>query len=223
MPVTGDKGEQVRKLQRQLAAAGFDPGPVDGVYGPLTRGAVERLQRYCGLAADGIAGPLTLQALELLLPHRPQPGRRLSPHFAEAEFACRCCGMVRVNIRLVHMLEALRARLGGRPVIVTSGYRCPAHNRAVGGARMSQHLYGNAADIIVAAAAPHDAAAAKNEAPGTSSGWLMEYITERGGFAYLPPDKVADAAEALGYPGVGRYPGFTHVDVRPNGRARWSG
>jgi len=222
MPVTGDKGEQVRELQRQLAAAGFNPGPVDGVYGPLTRGAVERLQRYCGLAADGIAGPLTLQALELLLPHRPQPGRWLGPHFVESEFACRCCGMVRVNIRLVHMLEALRARLGGRPVIVTSGYRCPAHNRAVGGARLSQHLYGNAVDIIVAAAAPHDATVAKNIVPGTAPR-LMEYIPARCGSSYLPPVKVADAAETLGFPGVGRYSTFTHVDVRPGGPARWRG
>jgi peptidoglycan hydrolase-like protein with peptidoglycan-binding domain len=222
MPVTGDKGEQVRELQRQLAAVGFDPGPVDGVYGPLTRGAVARLQRYCGLAADGIAGPLTMQTLALLLPHRPQPGRRLGPHFAEAEFTCRCCGMVRVNIRLVHMLETLRARLGGRPVIITSGYRCPAHNRAVRGARLSQHLHGNAADIVVAAAATQDEAAAKNVTSKTNPE-LIVHVPARDGSSYLTPDIVVDAAKTLGFPGVGRYQGFTHVDVRPNGPARWSG
>ena len=33
-----------------------------------------------------------------------------------------------------------------RPIIITSGYRSPAHNRAVGGATNSQHLYAKAAD-----------------------------------------------------------------------------
>ena len=36
----------------------------------------------------------------------------------------------------------------GRPIIVTSGYRCKELNAAVGGARNSQHLRGRAADII---------------------------------------------------------------------------
>jgi len=101
-----DKGIKVQELQRQLAAAGFDPGPVDAVFGPLTRRAVEQLQRYCGLEADGIAGRQCHDALALLLPYRPQPGRKLSPHFAEKEFACRCCGMVRVNIRLVRLTHS---------------------------------------------------------------------------------------------------------------------
>lgn len=217
-----DKGAQVKELQLQLAAAGFDPGPVDGIFGPRTRQAVEQLQRCCGLEVDGVAGPQVQSALELLLPHRPRPGRRLSPHFAETEFACRCCGMVRVNIRLVHMLEQLREQLGGKPVVITSGYRCAAHNRAVGGARQSQHLLGNAADIVVDIVAVHHAAAAKNEKPATAPG-SKKYIQASGGLSHVPPDEVARAAEILGFPGVGCYPGFTHVDIRPNGPARWSG
>ena len=35
------------------------------------------------------------------------------------------------------------------PVVINSGYRCPKLNEAVGGARQSQHLYGEAADIHV--------------------------------------------------------------------------
>ncbi|HET7408892.1 MAG TPA: DUF882 domain-containing protein [Paracoccaceae bacterium] len=35
-------------------------------------------------------------------------------------------------------------------------------------------------------------------------------------------DRVRDAAEIAGAPGLGRYPGFTHLDVGPPGR-RWSG
>lgn len=49
--------------------------------------------------------------------------------------------------RLALLLETVRLRLG-RPIIVTSGYRSPEVNRAVGGARTSQHLTGCAADFI---------------------------------------------------------------------------
>ncbi|WP_279279253.1 D-Ala-D-Ala carboxypeptidase family metallohydrolase [Sporotomaculum syntrophicum] len=140
--------------------ASFDPGPADGDFGPRTCRAVEQLQQCCGLKPDGVAGPQTLAALAMLLPHQPQPGRRLGPHFAETEFACRCCGLVRVNPRLVHLLEQLREQLGGKPVVITSAYRCATHHRAVGGARQSQHLLGNAADIAVTGVAPREVAAA---------------------------------------------------------------
>ena len=36
-----------------------------------------------------------------------------------------------------------------KPIVVTSGYRCPKLNAAVGGVRTSQHLLGEAADISV--------------------------------------------------------------------------
>lgn len=49
-----------------------------------------------------------------------------------------------------HPLESLRHRFGR--IIVTSGYRCPELNRAVGGAPRSQHLRGEAADIYVSGA-----------------------------------------------------------------------
>lgn len=43
-------------------------------------------------------------------------------------------------------LQALREAFGA-PITVTSGYRCPTHNKNVGGAKGSQHVKGNAADI----------------------------------------------------------------------------
>lgn len=51
------------QLQTALKAAGFDPGPVDGAYGPRTRSAVVALQARHGLVQDGIAGPRTQAAL----------------------------------------------------------------------------------------------------------------------------------------------------------------
>ena len=44
------------------------------------------------------------------------------------------------------VLETLRA-YARKPIVISSGYRCPALNRAVGGASQSQHLRGEAADL----------------------------------------------------------------------------
>lgn len=56
----GSRGANVKILQRRLAALGFSPGPVDGIYGSKTAGAVRRFQAGEGIAVDGIAGPVTL-------------------------------------------------------------------------------------------------------------------------------------------------------------------
>ena len=50
-------------------------------------------------------------------------------------------------VRTAEMLERIRATLGV-PVIVTSGYRSPAVNRAVGGVATSDHSQGHAADFV---------------------------------------------------------------------------
>ena len=78
---------------------------------------------------------------------------KLSPNFTLAEFACRCCGGVKIDPELVRKLQQLRDRIG-KPISITSGYRCPVHNQAVGGAAQSQHMYGTAADIVVKGLAP---------------------------------------------------------------------
>jgi hypothetical protein len=53
------------------------------------------------------------------------------------------------NLRtLARGLEALREVLGGKPIHVTSGYRSPKLNAAVGGAPNSMHMEGLAADIL---------------------------------------------------------------------------
>ena len=46
------------------------------------------------------------------------------------------------------VLEPLRRHVGG-PILISSGYRCPALNTAVGGATGSQHMTGEAADIHI--------------------------------------------------------------------------
>ena len=72
----------------------------------------------------------------------------LSQHFSKVEFACRCCGRLQVQRRLIDALEQLRV-LAGRPILVHDGYRCPEHNQQVGGVTNSEHVRGMAADIEV--------------------------------------------------------------------------
>lgn len=92
-----------------------------------------------------------------------------------------------VVLELVEKLQQLRNELG-RPVIITSGYRTPEHNKRVGGASKSLHTLGQAADIVVS---------------GVSSA------------------QVAQAAEKVGFGGIGIYAGFTHVDIGP--KREWIG
>lgn len=98
---------------------------------------------------------------------------------------------------LCEALEVLRAELGGKAITVGSGYRDPEYNRAIGGARSSQHMEGRAADITVKdvdAKTVHDTA-------------LRLYREGK-----------------LKIGGLGEYPGFCHLDVRPSKKlARWRG
>ena len=74
-PVDPVRVEQVKALQRQLGVLGFDPGPVDGRYGPQTTDAVKHLQEVSGLRPDGIVGPLTAEVLRHNAPEPPTDDR----------------------------------------------------------------------------------------------------------------------------------------------------
>ena len=74
---------------------------------------------------------------------------QLSPHFNAREFRC-SCGKSHETLlasELVDKLEALYTALNCSKIIVTSGYRCPEHDKAVGGTSSGQHTKGTAADV----------------------------------------------------------------------------
>ena len=52
-----------------------------------------------------------------------------------------------LTVLVEQLLDPIRRRYGA-PIIVTSGYRCPALNTAVGGVANSHHIVGCAADIV---------------------------------------------------------------------------
>ena len=57
---------------------------------------------------------------------------------------------------LLTKMELLRYACGDKPMIINSGYRTPSHNKKVGGASGSQHVYGKAADIVVRGVKPSE-------------------------------------------------------------------
>ena len=89
----------------------------------------------------------------------------LSPHFSLAELVASqvatrkgiyntpAAAVVANLTRLAAMLEQVRA-LVAAPITISSGYRSPALNRAVGGAASSAHVLGLAADISTNKLAP---------------------------------------------------------------------
>ena len=70
-------------------------------------------------------------------------------HFSPVEFRCKCgcgAGMEKMDADLLQRLDEARD-LAGIPFPLSSAYRCPKHNKAVGGVPTSSHTRGYAVDI----------------------------------------------------------------------------
>lgn len=72
-------------------------------------------------------------------------------YFSVVEFECRCgCGRAPMDNEFLERLDAVRGAYG-KPLAVTSGYRCPSYNAKVSGTGMTgPHTTGKAADLAVA-------------------------------------------------------------------------
>ena len=71
-----------------------------------------------------------------------------SANFTSDEFKCPCCGKVDMSSALILKLQDLRYLIN-KPIKITSGYRCSAYNKSIGGYSHSPHLAGEGADIQV--------------------------------------------------------------------------
>jgi peptidoglycan hydrolase-like protein with peptidoglycan-binding domain len=186
----GRKGYAVRRLQAQLEKMGFDPGPIDGAFGPKTAAAVRAFQRKEGIAVDAIVGPDTWKHLGIHVKEPqapapagndsgsktyniggPQPAVRRQGHYIGAGIAARFDAMVAA------------ARRDGVNLQIESGYRSRAEQQALwdryghNPARVarpgtSNHEKGNAIDFT--------------NTPGAWA-WLKRNAT-RFGFHNYPPE-----------------------------------
>jgi zinc D-Ala-D-Ala carboxypeptidase len=153
----GSSGEGVTRLQIRVAGwvTSGEVLTVDGQFGPATKRAVTRFQAGYGLTADGVAVPATFSKIYALQDDDCTP-----IHFSYAEANNNCgkggnfsggavsAAQVKENLlRAMWKAEALRRKLGDRPITVTSGFRDRACNASVGGAAGSRHMYGDALDL----------------------------------------------------------------------------
>lgn len=111
----------------------------------------------------------------------------LSAHFDLSEFKCPCgCGGENPSNLLIERLEKLFSLMDAKSIIITSGYRCPDYSPSVGGYRNDAHTCNIAADIIV---------------------------NKKDGGTYSAED-IAEAAERIGFGGIGLMQGACHLDNR---------
>jgi uncharacterized protein YcbK (DUF882 family) len=69
---------------------------------------------------------------------------RLSTNLSSTEFDCHgkgCCTETEIDSKLIDIVQKIREYFG-KPIIVSSGYRCPVHNKSVNGATSSRHMKG---------------------------------------------------------------------------------
>jgi zinc D-Ala-D-Ala carboxypeptidase len=71
------------------------------------------------------------------------------PNFKPSEFACKHCDEVRMDETFMIRLQELRS-FYGKPIRISSGYRCPEHNQSVSTTGPNgPHTTGKAVDIAV--------------------------------------------------------------------------
>lgn len=124
---------------------------------------------------------------------------QLTKNFALSEFGCRDGSLPEGELlencqELADNLQVLRDHIG-KPINVISGYRPPAYNKKIGGAKKSQHLLARAADIKV-----------RGMAPAEVHSTILKLIK----------------AGKMKQGGLGKYSTFVHYDTRGTA-ARWSG
>ena len=127
-----------------------------------TRVVIEELPRWNKAGSKVLEGLINRRKDEVVLftgsvqkqqgPPKLRPtapfSAKLTPHIAIGEFALNqeerrfaADYQIKTATELAEFLEKVRAHFGGKPLVITSGYRPPSVNRMVGGASSSEHLF----------------------------------------------------------------------------------
>ncbi|WP_295543442.1 trypsin-like peptidase domain-containing protein [uncultured Thiohalocapsa sp.] len=106
----------IRNIQAQLAALGYDPGPVDGRMGPRTRDAIKDLQRDANIEPDGIASTTLSALLDAMIAGREAvtaPAAPEGPALAGTGFFVNRQGHLLTNQHVVEDCSSLAVQLPG--------------------------------------------------------------------------------------------------------------
>jgi zinc D-Ala-D-Ala carboxypeptidase len=111
-------------------------------------------------------------------------------YFKPPEFACKHCAANLMEDGFLLELDELRHRFG-RPLIITSGYRCPAYNAQVSSTGLTgPHTTGCAADIGVAHADAYDVLRL-----ALAMGFSGIGVAQKGADRFIHLDKLPPAAD----------------------------
>lgn len=152
-----------RQKQNLLAYLGYYVGDIDGIWGNLSKTAMEAFKAdFKGFEAPNIPENAPEKALKHAVAYdlfKTEPAKDETgtfwdeiEYFDRSEFRCKCGGKycsgypAEPDERMVRIADQLRKNLGA-PVTIVSGLRCKTWNAIQGGVSNSQHMYGEAADI----------------------------------------------------------------------------
>ena len=153
----------VKQKQNLLAYLGYYVGDIDGVWGTLSKTAMEAFKAdFKGFDTPNIPDDAPEKALKHAVaydlfktePVKDETGTFWDEieYFTRDEFKCKCGGKYckgyphEPDERMVKTVNQLRKNLGV-PITIVSGLRCKTWNAIQGGVSNSQHMYGEAADI----------------------------------------------------------------------------
>jgi uncharacterized protein YcbK (DUF882 family) len=110
-------------------------------------------------------------------------------YFTADEFACHCgCGIDGIQYALVHKLDALRHTYG-KPLTVTSGFRCPDHNQRVSSTGATgPHTTGLSVDLGVSGREAYQVLRL-----ALADGWTGIGIQQKGGGRFIHLDIIPDS------------------------------
>ena len=141
----------VKQKQCLLAFLGFYSGALDGIWGGGSKGAERAFRAAFGLSGEDLEAALLGAVTGEISPVDPWEN---VTYFRKSEFRCKCGGKycdgypARVDPALLDLADRVREHFAAA-AMVSSGLRCPVHNKNVGGVSASRHMSGKAMDFRI--------------------------------------------------------------------------